>query len=167
VAAAVPPIVVMGVAGAGKTTVGGALARTLGVAFADGDQFHSPAAIEKMTNGVALGDADRAPWLDAIGDWLACTAGVVTCSALRRAYRDRLRDHAPSSFFVHLTGDPSVVRTRVTTRTGHYMPASLIDSQLALLEPLAADEAGVTLDFTQPVDDLVDRVVLIIGAPAS
>jgi carbohydrate kinase (thermoresistant glucokinase family) len=149
----------MGVAGAGKTTVGEALAATLRIGFADGDQFHSPAAIEKMTNGVALNDADRAPWLDAIGDWLADRGGVVACSALRRAYRDRLRSHAPSTFFVHLSGDPDIVRQRVGARVGHYMPASLVESQLATLEGLQADEAGITIDVTRPVEEVVADVI--------
>jgi gluconokinase len=149
------PVVVMGVTGSGKSTVGAALARRLGVPYADADEFHSAANVAKMSAGVPLDDADRWPWLRAIGEWLAARDGVVSCSALRRAYRDALREQAPEVFFVHLHGDRETVRHRVAGRAAHFMPASLVDSQFAALEPLAAAERGVTLDLATPVDDLV------------
>jgi gluconokinase len=112
-----------------------------------------------MAAGVPLDDADRGPWLHAIGAWLTEHAGhgaVVSCSALKRAYRDVLREHAPGAFFVHLHGDRETVRRRVAGRAGHFMPESLVESQYAALEPLGADERGVVLPLDAPVDDLVD-----------
>jgi gluconokinase len=148
-------VVVMGVTGCGKSTVGAALAARLDVPFADADEFHSPANVAKMSAGVPLDDTDRWPWLRATGEWLAGRDGVVSCSALKRAYRDALREQAPDAFFVHLHGDRETVRRRVAGRPGHFMPASLVDSQFAALEPLGADERGVVLDLATPVDDLV------------
>lgn len=152
------PVVVMGVAGSGKSTIAARLADRLGVPFAEGDEFHPRANIEKMAAGTALTDDDRWPWLDAVGAWLAGhgDGGVVTCSALKRAYRDRLRGHAPGTRFVHLAVDERLVRQRFASRSGHFMPESLIDSQLATLEPLGADEAGVTVDAGLAVDAVVD-----------
>jgi gluconokinase len=150
--------VVMGVTGSGKSTVGVALARRLGVPFADADDFHSPANVAKMSAGLPLDDADREPWLRAIGEWLAAragTGGVAGCSALKRAYRDILREHAPDVFFVHLHGDRETVRRRVAGRPGHFMPSSLVASQFAALEPLGEDEHGVVLALDAPLDDLV------------
>lgn len=159
------PIVVMGVSGSGKSTAGAALARRLGVPFADADDFHPPANIAKMAAGVPLDDRDRAPWLRAVGAWLAAhpDGGVVTCSALKRAFRDLLRAAAPAVRFVHLAGDPGVVRDRVANRTGHFMPVGLVASQFAALEPLAPDEPGVVLDLDQPVDRLVDACLTAVG----
>ena len=153
------PLVVMGVTGSGKTTVGRALSRRLGVPFADADDFHSPANIAKMTAGIPLDDADRLPWLRAVGGWLAehtDTGAVMSCSALKRNYRDILREAAPSVRFVHLDGGPDVIRRRLLARHGHFMPASLIESQFQTLEPLGPDEDGVVLDFDRPVDELVE-----------
>jgi gluconokinase len=152
-------VVVMGVTGCGKSTVGIALARRLGVPFADADDFHSQENVAKMAAGAPLDDADRGPWLHAIGVWLAEHAehgAVASCSALKRAYRDVLREHAPDAFFVHLHGDAETVRRRVAGRAGHFMPSSLVASQFAALEPLGADEHGVVLPLDAPVDDLVD-----------
>ena len=154
-----PLVVVMGVSGSGKTTVGQALADRLGIEYADADAFHSEASVAKMASGHPLDDDDRAPWLVAIGGWLAArggSGGVVGCSALRRRYRDVLRDAAPSVQFLHLTGDPAVLTERVANRPGHFMPASLITSQLETLEPLEPDENGTALDLTDPVDTIVD-----------
>jgi gluconokinase len=148
-------VVVMGVTGCGKSTVGAALAARLGVPFADADEFHNAANVAKMSAGVPLDDDDRWPWLRAIGEWLASRDGVVSCSALKRAYRDVLREQAPDAFFVHLHGDRETVRRRVAGRAAHFMPASLVDSQFDALEPLAADERGVTLDLATPLDELV------------
>lgn len=162
-----PLLVVMGVSGSGKSTVGAALAQRLGVPFADADDFHPPASIAKMAAGTPLDDDDRAPWLDAIGAWLAGQddpgrkrpGGVMSCSALRRAYRDRLRAHAPRVGFVHLHGSREVIARRQASRVGHFMPAALLDSQFALLEPLEPDEPGIVVEVDQAVDDVVDRVV--------
>ncbi len=153
-------IVVMGVAGSGKTTIGSALAARLGLPFADADEFHPPANVEKMRAGRPLDDGDRLPWLHALGTWLGGhpDGGVVSCSALRVGYRDLLRGHAPDLTFLHLAGDADVVTARVAARTDHFMPASLVSSQLELLEPLRADEAGVVADLTRPVDELVDEL---------
>ena len=153
-----PLVVVMGVTGSGKTTVGQALADRLGVEFADADDFHSTASIAKMASGHPLDDDDRAPWLAAIGSWLAEhdeQGAVVGCSALRRRYRDVLRSAAPRLQLLHLTGDPAVLTRRVSDRPGHFMPASLITSQLETLEPLEADEPGRAADLTHPVADIV------------
>ncbi|MEU7455540.1 gluconokinase [Streptosporangium roseum] len=164
---AVPLLVVMGVTGSGKTTVGIALGRRLRVPFADADDFHSEASIAKMSAGIPLDDADRLPWLRAIGAWLAehaATGGVASCSALKRGYRDLLRRAAPSVSFVHLDGDAEVVRRRVAGRPGHFMPASLVTSQFETLEPLQTDERGIVLDFDRPVAELVEAY--LAAAPA-
>ncbi|MBC3190305.1 gluconokinase [Pseudonocardia sp. C8] len=148
----------MGVSGSGKSTVGAALAADLGVPFTDADGLHPAANVAKMRAGIPLTDADRAPWLDAVGAELAGharTGLVVACSALRRAYRDRLRGHAPATVFLHLAGDRAVLADRMTGREGHFMPPALLDSQIDTLEPLAADEAGTTLDTARPVAELV------------
>lgn len=154
-------LVVMGVSGSGKSTVGAALAQRLRVPFADADDFHPEANIAKMSAGIALDDHDRRPWLDAIGEWLAAhpDGGVMSCSALKRSYRDRLRHHASNVVFLHLAGTPEVLARRMAGRPGHFMPASLLHSQLATLEPLEPDEHGDTLDVDQSVDDLVQQYV--------
>lgn len=154
-----PLLVVMGVTGSGKTTVGAALGQRLRVPYADADDFHSEANVAKMSAGTPLDDSDRLPWLRAIGSWLAdhaVTGGVVSCSALRRAYRDVLRQSAPTVSFVHLDGPEEVVRRRVAGRPGHFMPESLVASQFATLEPLEPDERGIVLDLDRSVDDLVE-----------
>ncbi|MGK5632590.1 gluconokinase, partial [Streptomyces sp. URMC 123] len=155
-------VVVMGVSGTGKSTVGELLAAALGVPYAEADDFHSPANIAKMSAGVPLEDADRAPWLDAIGDWAAGRAGrggVVSCSALKRAYRDRLRAKAPGLFFLHLAGDRELIAERMAARTGHFMTTRLLDSQFATLEPLQPDETGVTVDVAPEPGVVVERAV--------
>ena len=153
-----PIAVVMGVSGSGKTTVGQELAARLGVPYADADEFHPPANIAKMSAGVPLDDTDRAPWLRAIAGWLAdhrATGAVVSCSALKRRYRDILRAPVGHLPFLHLDGDPGVVAQRVAQRPGHFMPASLVASQFADLEPLGPDEEGMVADLAAPVDDVV------------
>lgn len=145
----------MGVSGSGKSTVGEALAAALGVPFVDGDSLHPKANVAKMAAGIPLDDADRAPWLDAVGATLANGPVVVACSALKRAYRDRLRTAAPQLELVYLEADPAVLEERVSHRPGHYMPASLLDSQLATLQPPTADEHAVTVDSAQPLAELV------------
>lgn len=155
------PIVVMGVSGSGKSTVGAALAQRLRVPFADADDFHPPANIAKMTAGEALDDDDRYPWLEAIGEWLAehGDGGVMSCSALKRKYRDQLRRHCPDVEFLHLSGTPEVIGRRQASRPGHFMPPSLLASQFATLEPLEADERGTAIDVDQNIDAIVDNYV--------
>ncbi|MFI6701578.1 gluconokinase [Streptomyces sp. NPDC050509] len=155
-------VVVMGVAGTGKTTVGPLLAAALGVPYAEGDDFHPPENIAKMSAGIPLEDADRWPWLDAIGAWAhdrAGLGGVASSSALKRAYRDRLRAAAPGALFLHLVGERSLVEQRMSERKGHFMPTALLDSQYAALENLGADEAGVTVDVTGTPEDITERAV--------
>ncbi len=156
-----PVLVVMGVSGSGKSTVGAAVAQRLRVPFADADDFHPPANIDKMTAGQALDDDDRRPWLEAIGEWLAAhpDGAVISCSALKRSYRDQLRAHAPDVAFLHLQGERDVIARRQASRPGHFMPASLLTSQFATLEPLQPDERGVVIDVDQSVDAVVQQYV--------
>jgi gluconokinase len=158
------PIVVMGVSGSGKSTVGAALAQRLRVPFADADDFHPQANIAKMTAGEPLDDDDRYPWLEAIGEWLAAhdgSGGVMSCSALKRKYRDQLRRHCAGVEFLHLAGTPEVIGRRQASRPGHFMPASLLASQFKTLEPLEPDERGVTIDVDQNIDSIVDDYVAL------
>ena len=162
-----PLVTVMGVSGCGKTTVGAALAQRLGVPFADADDFHPAANVAKMSAGTPLDDLDRLPWLQTISLWLAdhaAAGAVVSCSALKHWYRTILREAAPTQVFIHLAGSPEVVARRVAGRPGHFMPASLVDSQFATLERLQDDEIGVTLPLDLPVDDLVDRAVAALAS---
>lgn len=147
----VPIVVVMGVAGVGKSTVARLLAERLGAPFAEGDDFHPEANIAKMSAGIPLQDADRWPWLERIAAWMGAQvsegqSGVVTCSALKRSYRDVLRTGDPDAFFVHLAGDRRLIGDRMSHRAGHFMPTTLLESQFDTLEPLQPDERGVVLD---------------------
>lgn len=155
------PIVVMGVSGSGKSTVGAALAQRLRVPFADADDFHPPANIEKMSAGHPLDDTDRVPWLEAIGEWLARhgDGGVMSCSALKRAYRDQLRRHCAEIEFLHLEGSVETIGRRQASRPGHFMPASLLQSQFQTLEPLEPDERGVAIDVDQSIDSIIESYV--------
>ncbi len=149
----------MGVSGVGKTVVGEALAARLRVAYADADDLHDPASVEKMRGGTPLTDEDRLPWLERVGHWLRRherSGGVMSCSALKRSYRQVLVAGAPTVRFLHLTADQAVLRARVLGRA-HFMPATLLASQLATLEPLAPDERGVAVDSGQPVQAVVDE----------
>jgi len=158
-------VAVTGVSGSGKTTIGAMLAGRLGWTYAEADDFHPPANIAKMTAGQPLDDEDRRPWLEAIGQWLeGHDDGVITCSALKRSYRDALRRHRPDVLFVHLFGDREVIARRQATRPGHFMPASLLDSQFATLQPLEDDERGFVVDVDQSVDDIVDAAVTGLDA---
>jgi gluconokinase len=133
------------------------------VPFADADDFHPEANIAKMTAGHALDDDDRRPWLDSIGEWLAAhpEGGVMSCSALKRTYRDQLREHCPDVDFLHLAGTPEVIGRRQASRPGHFMPASLLASQFETLEPLAADEHGVDVNVDQNIDSIVNEYVTL------
>ncbi|OMC25045.1 gluconate kinase [Mycobacterium colombiense] len=155
------PVVVMGVSGSGKSTVGAALARRLRVPFVDADTLHPAANILKMTAGEPLDDDDRYPWLERVGDWLAAhrDGGVVSCSALKRKYRDQLRTHCAGVEFLHLSGSAELIGGRLAIRTDHFMPAALLRSQLDILEPLGPDEAGMTVDVGPGVDAIVETVV--------
>ncbi|NWF28562.1 gluconokinase [Streptomyces sp. PKU-EA00015] len=160
-------VVVMGVAGTGKTTIGPLLAAALGVPYAEGDDFHPPANITKMSAGTPLDDDDRRPWLDAIGAWAherAGHGGVVSSSALKRVYRDRLRAAAPGVVFLHLTGDRALIERRMTERKGHFMPTALLDSQFATLQPLGDDEAGVAVDVSGSPEEITERAVAALRA---
>ena len=159
------PIVVMGVSGSGKSTVGAALAQRLRVPFADADDFHPAANIAKMSAGHPLDDDDRHPWLERIGEWLAAHAdgGVMSCSALKRSYRDQIRWHAPQTRFLHLEGTVEVIGRRQASRPGHFMPASLLQSQFDTLEPLDPDEDGLGIDVDQDVDSIVNEYVSRTG----
>ena len=154
-----PRVCVMGVSAAGKSTIGAALADALGVAFVDADDLHSDANRAKMASGTPLTDEDRWPWLDAVGARFRdaeATGLVMACSALRRVYRDRIRAVAPDVVFVHLHGSRELLAERAAARTDHFMPAALLDSQLATLEPLGDDEPGLVADVALPVTDLVE-----------
>ncbi|MGK9052340.1 gluconokinase [Neorhizobium petrolearium] len=156
-------IVVMGVSGSGKTSVGERLAERLGCAFVEGDRLHPAANVAKMAQGIPLTDDDRWPWLDLVGGELAGARGrgenvVVSCSALRRAYRDRLRKASGGTlYFVFLTGDPKVLEGRMGARTGHFMPTSLLQSQLATLESPEGEAGVVTVDIDASLDDIVGK----------
>jgi gluconokinase len=156
--------VVMGVCGCGKSTVGNALAQENGVAYVEGDAYHPPANVAKMSAGLPLDDADRADWLHALQREIRKAREnnvglVVSCSALKRRYRDLLREGDPQLRFAHLTGPRELIAERLSARQDHYMPPTLLDSQLATLEPLQADEAGVSLDIRQAPAQLVTAIL--------
>ncbi len=152
------PLVIMGVSGSGKSTVGFRLAGKLRVLFVDGDDLHSARNKKKMAEGLPLTDEDRAPWLDAIGAVLAQGPVVVACSALRRSYRDRLRKAVPALRFVYLCGSPALLAARVAGRSHAFMSPKLLDSQLATLEVPDADEGALTIDVALPPAEIVARV---------
>jgi gluconokinase len=161
----------MGVSGSGKSTVGAAVAAAFRAEFLEGDGYHPVANVEKMAAGIPLTDADREPWLTRLAALLADRHArgvptVLACSALRRAYRDRLASAVPRDevFTVLLAADAATLRPRVTERRGHFMPASLLESQLATLEPLEADEAGATIDASATVGDVVAATLAALRA---
>jgi len=162
-------IVIMGVSGSGKSSVGDALSERLGIPYRDGDDLHSPENIRKMQAGEALTDADRWPWLDRVALELAALAPVIIgCSALRRAYRDRIRAGAGGPvYFVHLAGSRELIAERMARRSGHFMPTSLLDSQFAALEPPGPDEDAVTVEIDQPLDRLVSDILHQMNPPSA
>jgi carbohydrate kinase (thermoresistant glucokinase family) len=149
-------VVVMGVSGCGKTSVGLALAQKLHARFVDADDLHPAANKAKMSAGIPLNDDDRWPWLDAVASNLEeQELTIVACSALKKAYRDRILAAAPGTVFVHLHGSRVVLDERLGNRKGHFMPASLLDSQLATLEPLGPLEPGLVIEIDQPIEAIV------------
>jgi len=160
-------VVVMGVSGCGKSTLGALLARRYGVPFAEGDEFHSDASRAKMAAGIPLTDEDRWPWLHRLADWMSEREGsgsVVSCSALRRAYREILDSAEGDVTFVHLDVPEEELARRMSARTGHYMPPSLLASQLATLEPLTPAEDGHVLSAASPAAELADEVAARLAA---
>jgi len=158
----------MGVSGCGKSTVADELTRRLGWTFAEGDDFHPPENVAKMAAGRPLDDDDRWPWLRSLAAWIgeqeaAGASAVVTCSSLKRSYRDLLRDGHPSVWFAHVHADPEVLRERVERRSGHYMPSSLLESQLATLEPLADDEPGAVVSGVAPAAEVALDVITTLN----
>lgn len=154
----------MGVSGAGKTVVGRLLAGALGVAYLEGDDLHPPENVRRMAEAIPLTDEDRRGWLAAIADRIAAAERrrsglVVACSALKRAYRDILRAADPAIHFVHLTGDRTLIAQRLAQRAGHYMPATLLESQIATLEVPGADERAWTFDVAGTPDAIVQQIV--------
>ncbi len=163
-------IVLMGVTGAGKTTVGELLAARLAARFAEGDAYHPPANVAKMRAGIPLEDADRWPWLEAIradlARWMAGgETAVVACSALKRAYRDLLRRAGPGILFVHLVGPPQLIATRLAGRRGHYMPPGLLPSQLATLEDPTGEPDVVTVSIDRPPEAIVEAILARLREP--
>ena len=165
-----PPLVIMGVSGSGKTTAAQELAgRIDGARFLDADDYHSAANVAKMAAGIPLDDVARAPWLTAVGRAMRETTEqgatpVMACSALRRAYRQRIRAEEPEAFFVLLDVARPELERRMHARRGHFMPVSLLDSQLATLEPLTAGEPGITVRVTAPVGQVADGMLARIAA---
>lgn len=154
-------MVIMGVAGCGKSSVGAALADRLGVTYLDGDDLHPPGNIAKMSRGAPLTDDDRWPWLARVGQALrAHPRRIIGCSALKRAYRDRIMAEAGGPVtFIHLSGPPEVIEARMSARTGHFMPPTLLASQFAALEPPGPDETAITVAIDQPFDAVIDTIL--------
>ncbi|MGL4312102.1 MAG: gluconokinase [Paracoccaceae bacterium] len=160
-------VVIMGVAGCGKSSVGAGLSSRLAVPYRDGDDLHSAEAVEKMRAGIPLADDDRWPWLDRVADVLHRNAPLlIGCSALKRTYRDRIRARAGGPVtFLHLAGSPALIAARMSGRHGHFMPASLIESQFATLEPPGPDENAVTVSIDRPLDAIVEAAMTALSHP--
>jgi len=162
----------MGVSGCGKSRLGEQLAAALGVPFHEGDDYHSAANVATMRAGIPLTDSDRVAWLDRLAGLLRAAAAsgqglVLSCSSLKRSYRDRLRAADPALRFVHLHGERTLLAQRMAARAGHFMPLSLLDSQLAVLEPLQPGEAGLLLDIGLSPDEQLAAVLSAAPAPAA
>lgn len=167
--ASTPPLIVMGVSGSGKSTIGTALASALGIEFIDGDDLHPSANKAKMAAGNPLNDEDRAPWLEIIAERIGSELAdgrpiVVACSSLKRKYRDQLTSYAPSTVFVHLNGERAVISERQSHRVHEYMPNTLLDSQFSTLEPLQNDERKIMVDLTMTPEQIVSFVVSELAA---
>jgi gluconokinase len=165
-----PVLVIMGISGSGKSTVAGILAGQLGWDLEEGDDLHPQENVDKMSSGVPLTDEDRAPWLDTISSWIiehtmAGVPGIITCSALKRRYRDVLREN--NVVFVHLTGSKDLIGRRLATRHDHYMPATLLDSQVSTLEPPEPDENAITIDAGRKPAEEAAEVVRRLGLTPS
>ena len=164
-------LVLMGVSGCGKTTVGELLAERMHWAYEEGDALHPPANVAKMHAGHPLDDADRAPWLAKVADWVdarldAGESGVITCSALKRAYRDLIARRGNGIEFVYLHGSRELIASRLNARQGHFMPPSLLDSQFATLEEPAADEPAIRVEIGEPPEAIANDIVAALGLPA-
>ncbi|WP_394285193.1 gluconokinase [Corynebacterium sp.] len=159
-------IVVMGVSGSGKSTVGDLLGARIGLPYHDGDDLHPQSNIDKMAAGEPLTDEDRWPWLKLVGEWLTehPAGGIIGCSALKRSYRDAIREAAPGAVFVHVHGSAELLQERMTDRPGHFMPPSLLDSQLDTLEHLGVDETGRIFDISGTPDEIVAAAAAWISA---
>ena len=160
-------VIVSGVSGSGKSTIGAAAARRLEWPFQEGDLLHDPASVEKMRHGTALEDIDRETWLGRVVHWIderfvAGESGVITCSALKRSYRTLLRQGRGNVVLVVLRGPQSVIARRMASRKGHFMPASLLPSQFATFEPPSVEEGIIDIDITQPLERCVDEVVALV-----
>jgi gluconokinase len=158
----------MGVSGVGKSTIAKGISTVMGWTFAEGDAFHSEANVAKMREGTPLTDDDRWPWLRSIGDWMSAEiaegrSAVITCSALRRSYRDVLREGRPEVVFCHLEAEQDLVVDRIDHRAGHFMPSSLLPSQYATLEPLQPDEPGVTVSVAGSVPEVLARAMAALA----
>jgi gluconokinase len=173
VSAAVDVVLLMGVAGCGKTTVGAMLAERWGATFLDGDGFHPIANVQRMAAGVPLTDADRRPWLESLAAWIgereaadggAGANAIVTCSALKRSYRDLLRAGHPSVWFVHLVAPEATLGARLRERRGHYMPPALLASQIEALEPLGVDEPGALVSTDAALPEVVQAILAMLEA---
>jgi gluconokinase len=161
-------IVLMGVSGCGKSTIGTALSQALGWPFRDADSFHPPANVEKMSRGVPLEDADRWPWLSAIAQWIdaqraAGAPGIVSCSALKRAYRQHIIGTRQGVQLVYLKGERELIGSRLALRTGHFMPAALLESQFAALEEPRADERPIVVSIDATPDRIATAILRQLG----
>lgn len=161
-------LILMGVSGCGKTTIGEMIAAHYQSHFYDGDNLHPRENVEKMSKGQPLTDKERWPWLETVGRKLEEESNVViACSALKRSYRDYIRSISPTAEFIFLSGSKEVLQSRLEARKGHFFPASLLDTQLALLEPLAKDEAGYEVDIDQTEEKILKEVINWIDTPIS